>query len=168
MNGAYHSSPFGSPRQPLQQHLPKNYTEVFDERDYECKSDIELESYARNLSNYLNRLLTDMPFPAVLFEKLETRLNGILSMLKKRCAARGVSTTKQAAEERLKRMTASLDAVSTTQPLSPEPEDCEDHRPAKKRKFEFNAEIRRELKAERVRKANQEKEEEEEEVDIEN
>lgn len=156
---SFYQPPFGSPKQQAQPQLAKNYTEIFDERDYECKTDIELESYARNLSNYLNRLLTEMPFPAVLFDKLESRLNGILSMLKKRCAAKGVSTTKHSAEERLKRITASLDAISTTQPSSPD--DAEDHRPAKKRKFEFNEEVRRELRAERERKAKDQAEEEE-------
>lgn len=156
------SSPFGSPSQRTSQPLARNYSEVFDERDYECKSDLELESYARNLSNYLDKLLKDTPFPAFLFEKLEKRYNGILSILKRRSTAKGVSTTAGQARERLQRLNASLDALSSTQPE--EPEDCEDHRPTKKPKlFEFNEEVRRQLKDERKRKERPKGEEEEEE-----
>lgn len=163
MNGGSWSSPFSpNPSQPQQQYQPRNYAEVFDERDYQCKTDIELESYARNLSNYLDKLLKDTPFPAFLFEKLEKRYNGILSILKKRSAAKGVSTTAGQARERLQRLNASLDALSSTQPT--EPDDCEDHRPPKKQRlFEFNEEVRRQLKDERKRKERPKGEEEEEE-----
>lgn len=148
----YYQSPFGSPRQQAPPPLSRNYAEIFDPKDYECKSDLELESYARNLSNYLDKLLKDQPFPAFLFEKLETRFNGILSMLKSRSAAKGVSTTKHSAQERLKRLNASLDALSSTQPASPD-DDVEDHRPLKKvRTFQFNEEIRQEMKEEKKRK----------------
>lgn len=148
----YHS-PFGSPSQHNYSRppLPRNYSEIFDPAEYECKSDLDLESYARNLSNYLNKLLTETPFPAFLFEKLEKRYNGIISILKKRSAAKGVSTTAKEAEERLRRLNAELDAHSSTQPV--EPDDVEDHRPTKKRKFEFNEEVKRELQRERQRKA---------------
>lgn len=131
-----YGSPFGSPRQTQPAPLPRNYSEIFDPAEYECKTDVDLESYARNLSNYLNQLLTQQPFPAFLFDKLEKRLEGITSILKKRSTAKGVCATKQQAEERLKRLTASLDAVSSTQPVSPEEDDLPPSPPYKKRKFE--------------------------------
>jgi hypothetical protein len=64
---------------------PKNYEDKFDIASYEWRSTTDLESYAKNLKNYLARLLQDEPFPAALFEKLEERLNGIRSILQKRC-----------------------------------------------------------------------------------
>lgn len=159
------TSPFGSPSQPQQQPLQRNYSEIFDPKQYECKTDIELESYARNLSNYLDKLLKDTPFPAFLFEKLEKRYNGILCMLKKRSAAKSVSVTPTAARQRLIKLNASLDALSSTQPVEPEEDyDCEDHRPPKKQRlFEFNEEVRRQLKEDRKRKERPKGEEEEEE-----
>jgi len=62
-----------------------NYEETFDPASYSWRDTRELESYARNIKNYLARLLQDDPFPAALFEKLETRLEGIRPILQKRC-----------------------------------------------------------------------------------
>lgn len=130
----------GSPGSPFayqtQKPLPRNYAEEFNEADYECKDSIELESYARNLSNYLNGLLTQTPFPANLFEKLEKRLNGIICLLQKRSAARGV-LNKDQAKERLQALGRKLDATAIPTPSMTTPiamVDEPDH-PPKKRKI---------------------------------
>lgn len=131
-------SPFGSPSQQQRPQLQKNYSEVFDPREYECKDSIELESYARNLHNYLTSLLPQTPFPAFLFEKLEKRLDGITSILQKRCAAKGVLDQDQA-KKRLQALGQRLDqpdaptALPKTFPRGME--DLPSH-PPKKRKME--------------------------------
>lgn len=154
-------SPFYSPKS---SNLARNYSDVFDPAEYECKSDLDLESYARNLSNYLNSLLPQIPFPAFLFNKLETRYNGVLCILKKRSAAKGVLTTRQEAEERLRALNAELDSQMSTPPISLEVDDFEDQRPKKKQKlFSFNPDIKRELEAERKRKREAEEKKQEKE-----
>lgn len=97
--------------------LPRNYSEDFNPADYECKSNIELESYARNLHNYLNSLLPQNPFPAFLFEKLEKRLDGITSILQKRCAASG-ALNKDKAKQRLQTLGSRLDSAVVPMPIS--------------------------------------------------
>lgn len=74
---------------------PKNYADTFDPASYEWRSTSDLESYARNLKNYLARLLQDDPFPAALFEKLEVRLEGIRSILQKRCQEKSGSNLEE-------------------------------------------------------------------------
>ncbi len=153
------NSPFGSPS-PSQQSgpAPRNYAEVFDPRDYEGKSDIELESYARNLHNYIKTLLPQNPFPAILFDKLEKRLDGITSMLTKRYAAKGVLNRTQA-KDRWEKLGQRLDAFAAE-----EPELLE--RPSKRQRVEppCQKEVREELEALRhLRKSYAEKQPEEEE-----
>lgn len=110
-------SPFGNtPPQPeLKPALPRNYADVFRPEDYECKESLELESYARNLHNYLMTLLPQNPFPAFLFDKLEKRLDGITSILQKRSAQSG-AFDKDKAKERLKQLGALLAPVEVTTP----------------------------------------------------
>lgn len=103
------NSPFETRRS---QPLPRNYSEEFVAADYECKDTLELESYQRNLRNYLLSLLQQDPFPAALFDKLEKRLDGIISILEKRYAASGVSVNKKAAEEKLKALDQRLEKIS--------------------------------------------------------
>lgn len=107
MNSPY-TSPFETSRTPT---LPRNYSDTFDPKEYECKDSLELESYARNLHNYLMTLLPQTPFPAFLFEKLEKRLDGITSILQKRSAAKGV-LNKDQAKLRLQKLGARLDATA--------------------------------------------------------
>lgn len=94
-----------------QKPLVKNYAEIFDPKEYECKDSLELESYGRNLHNYLKTLLEQTPFPAFLFEKLEKRLDGITSILANRSAARGV-LDKRAALKRLKDLGERIDSFA--------------------------------------------------------
>lgn len=101
-------SPFNVSSRPP---LPRNYSEEFNAQDYENKNSIELESYARNLHNYLNQLLTQMPFPAFLFEKLEKRLLGITSILQSRSAASG-ALDREKASERLQALGKKLEAAT--------------------------------------------------------
>jgi len=128
------NSPYQNPfDKPVQQQLQRNYSDVFKAEDYECKDSLELESYARNLRNYLMGLLQQDPFPAFLFEKLEKRLDGIVSILTKRSAASNV-LGKNDARARLKQLDALLNkAVEietvTSQQDTPEP-------PLKKRRVD--------------------------------
>lgn len=92
--------------------LQRNYAETFKPEDYECKETLELESYQRNLRNYLLQLLQQDPFPAALFDKLEKRLDGIVSILEKRYLASGVSVNKRQAEEKLKALDQRLEKVN--------------------------------------------------------
>lgn len=96
MNSPY-NNPFANNHKPL----VKNYADTFVEADYDHMSTENLESYARNLHNTLLGLLDQDPYPAALFEKLEKRHDGLLSMLKKRYAASNVSLDKKAARARL-------------------------------------------------------------------
>jgi len=113
MNWPRNESPFGAPGLP-QQPLPKNYSDVFVPADYEHKDSVELESYARNLRNKLLEYLSQEPFPAFLFEKLERRLDGLTSILQKRSAASNV-LSKEQATRRLSTLSARLDpAVPAT------------------------------------------------------
>lgn len=126
MNHHTYHSPFGSPAD-VKQPLPRNYAEAFNPEDYECKDSIELESYARNLHNYLMGLLKQQPFPAFLFEKLEKRLDGITSILQKRSSA-STALNKEAASSRLQALAAKLDSATVeTESLPP---------PVKKRRVE--------------------------------
>lgn len=95
------------------QPLPRNYSDVFNPEDYEWKDSIELESYARNLTNYLRQLLQQTPFPAFLFEKLEKRLDGITSILEKRSLASG-ALDKDKAKERLLALERKITPVAVT------------------------------------------------------
>ena len=105
--------PFGVPALP-QQPLPKNYADEFVAADYEHKDSVELESYARNLRNKLLEYLSQKPFPAFLFEKLEKRLDGLTSILQKRSVVRSVLSAEQATK-RLSILSARLDpAVPAT------------------------------------------------------
>lgn len=122
------SSPFETYQKPPP--LPRNYSEVFDPADYECKSNIELESYARNLHNTLINLLPQKPFPAALFDKLEKRFDGLTSMLTKRCAASGVCTDPTTARLRLSKIAERLDKAVPAMPSLSTPSlmiDEEDH-----------------------------------------
>lgn len=157
-----YNSPFETQAKPV---LNKNYAEVFNEEDYEGKNNIELESYSRNLHNYLKQLLPQNPFPAALFEKLETRLDGLTSMLERRYAASGV-LDRTKAEERLQSISARLDqAPAVLPPTTPKLMIDESPRPLKKRKVPepaFVASIRKDVDALRdLRRSYQEKEEEE-------
>lgn len=126
-NSQFHyNPPMGNPSE-QKQYLPRNYATEFNPEDYECKDSIELESYARNLHNYLMGLLKQTPFPAHLFEKLEKRLDGISSILQKRLSASS-ALTKSEAEARLKKLAAKLDAATVDEP-TPQP-------PIKKRRVE--------------------------------
>lgn len=126
MNHQHYNSPFGSPSD-VKTPLPRNYAEAFNPEDYECKDSIELESYARNLHNYLMSLLKQTPFPAFLFEKLEKRLDGITSILQKRSSASSVSN-KEDAMRRLQTLSSRIDnATVQASPASP---------PLKKRRIE--------------------------------
>ncbi len=108
---------------------PRNYSDVFNPEEYECKASLELESYARNLKNYLLTLLSQDPFPAFLFEKLEKRLDGVSSILQKRSAVSGV-LSKDKAKERLHVLSSRLectDANASEEQTTP---------PAKRRKLD--------------------------------
>lgn len=145
-------SPYNNPfdaRKP--QGLPKNYREEFKEEDYEHMSTEEIESYARNLKNTLLGLLDQDPWPAALFDKLEKRHNGLLSMLKKRYAASSVSTNKQDARQRLLKAQEELDAYATTKR-----EEVESMPPKKKQKLpEFIQEVRRSMKEASLKNSSQ-------------
>jgi len=138
--GSPSGNPFNSPHQ-QQAPLARNYAETFNAADYECKDSIELESYARNLHNYLNTLLPQKPFPAFLFEKLEKRLDGITSILQKRSlASHGLTADKakerlRALDQRLSGSTAS-DAISVPKITTPSGMLDEPSHPPKKRKYE--------------------------------
>lgn len=141
--------------------LQRNYSEIFDPTEYECKTDTELESYARNLRNYVLSLLQQTPFPAFLFDKLSKRLDGVTSLLEKRSAAKGVLTKEQALE-RMKEIEKRLDATSadTQEPSLP------DTPPPKRRRTEAPCQddIKRGLEEQRKRRQQREEEEEEEET----
>lgn len=100
-------SPFHTSPRPS---LPKNYADTFVAADYECKDSIELESYARNLHNYLLTLLPQEPFPQFLFDKLEKRLDGISSILQKRSKDL-VLANKEKAKERLEQLAARISST---------------------------------------------------------
>ena len=124
------NSPFSSYKD---KSLPRNYAEIFDPKDYECKDSLELESYAHNLRNYLLGLLAQKPFPEFLFNKLEKRLDGITSILQSRSSASGV-LNKEQATKRMEVLSQRLDgapATSTSTRI-----DLVSSRPAKKRKIE--------------------------------
>lgn len=148
MNSPYHS-PFNVSSPPQR---PKNYAEVFDPKEYECKESIELESYARNLRNYLMSLLQQEPFPAFLFEKLEKRLDGITSILMKRSVANSVLDKGKAVE----RMRALDRRLEVTAPVLGEtcPQGMHDlpSHPPKKRKLDpiHVQEVRKEAQALRM------------------
>lgn len=126
MNSPY-QNPFETRRA---QPLPRNYSEEFVAADYECKDSVELESYRRNLRNYLLSLLQQDPFPTFLFDKLEKRLDGITSILEKRSAASG-ALTKEAAQQRLKKLDERIQAADAMSQEKPEEE-----RPAKRRRID--------------------------------
>lgn len=129
--GSPFNTGYSSPKAPL----PRNYSDEFNPEEYECKSSIELESYQRNLLNYLKGLLSQDPFPAALFEKLEKRVDGITSILKKRYQEKKTMNLEQA-KRRLEQLSAEL-APSTSTAGSESTEDTtEDTRPMKKRKIE--------------------------------
>lgn len=110
-------SPFNSsPKQTLN----KNYSEVFDPAEYECKDTQDLESYRRNLHNMLMDYLKQTPFPAYLFDKLSKREEGIASILEKRYAASGV-LNKEQAKKKLADLEARMNAVGTMQDENPVP-----------------------------------------------
>lgn len=136
MNSPY-QSPFGQPSQPSKPALPKNYSEVFKEEEYECKDSIELESYARNLRNYLLTLLQQEPFPAFLFEKLEKRLDGITTILMKRSVA-GKIMSKTDATAKMRALERRLDTIAINPPTETTPQGMHDdvNHPPKKRKLE--------------------------------
>lgn len=159
MNGSY-NSPFNvtSPKP-----LPRNYSDVFNAEEYECKESIELESYARNLHNYLNSLLPQTPFPAFLFEKLEKRLDGITCILQKRCQDQN-GMNKDKAKQRLLVLSKRLDSTSLEPPSILPPTtpiamiDEPDH-PPKKRRLEAPCvqDVRKALQEQRQQRAEQEK-----------
>lgn len=127
-----YQNPFDKEQKPQ---LQKNYSDTFNPEEYECKDSIELESYARNLRNYLMTLLQQEPFPQFLFDKLEKRLDGIVSILAKRSAASNVSNKEQA-RARLKALDSALNKAVEITLDSPEPQDTlEDTRPTKKRRL---------------------------------
>lgn len=113
--------------------LTKNYAEVFNETDYEGKSTIELESYARNLSNHLNTYLTQTPFPGALFDKLMARFEGLTSLLEKRYAASGASD-RTGAKSRLEAASLRLESASA-------PKESVSTPPAKRRRVETPAHV---------------------------
>lgn len=121
-----HNSPFGSPSE-VKPTLQKNYGDAFNPEEYECKDSIELESYARNLHNYLMTLLKQTPFPAFLFEKLEKRLDGITSILQKRSSA-STALNKDQAMSRLQAISSRIETATAI----PEPSQP----PLKKRRTE--------------------------------
>jgi hypothetical protein len=122
----HYTSPFGSPSD-VKAPLPRNYSDAFNPEEYECKDSIELESYARNLHNYLMGLLKQTPFPAFLFEKLEKRLDGITSILQKRSSA-STALNKDTAMDRLQKLSSRIDnATAIPEPTPP---------PLKKRRIE--------------------------------
>lgn len=113
---------FASSRPPREGTYPKNYSDAFDPKEYEWKTTEDLECYARNLKNYLTRLLQDDPFPAGLFEKLETRLLGIRSILEKRCQAKTGSNLAEFKKRKiieLDSITFSSEPKTTEQPPEP-------------------------------------------------
>lgn len=135
MNHYKYEPPFGTPGLP-QQPLAKNYSDVFVAADYEHKDSVELESYARNLRNTLLGLLSQKPFPAFLFEKLEKRLDGLTSILAKRSVASTVLDSEKASK-RLAILSARLDPTvpATTRSMGP------DGPPLKKRRFGYLEDI---------------------------
>src|ERR1700760_542102 len=134
-------SPFSSPLLTQQSYarppLPRNYSETFNAADYEKKDSIELESYARNLHNYLQTLLPQNPFPANLFDKLEKRLDGITSILQSRSLASGV-LSRDAAKKKLERLGNRLESTAPVLPtlLTPQGMNDDKKHPAKKRKLD--------------------------------
>ncbi len=163
MQSSSHSSPFETFTPPQKQ---RNYSDIFDPKEYECKDSLELESYARNLHNYLMTLLPQTPFPAFLFEKLEKRLDGITSILQKRCAASGVLNKDQAT----KRLQSISDRLAATAPKPPLYQaegtmvDKTSH-PPKKRKLDFVKDIQKEAQSLRLLKASYNSEDTEEAED---
>lgn len=105
----------------------KNYSDTFVKSEYENKSSVELESYARNLANYLKTLLDQDPFPEFLFDKLEKRLDGIAEILSERKSAAG-TRSKGEARNRLIEIMAKIDPF----------EGEDDSRPPKKQKQDPN------------------------------
>lgn len=155
-------SPWGSPITTAP--LPKNYSDTFNTEEYEAKSSLELESYARNLKNLLMSYLQQDPFPAFLFEKLEKRLDGITSILAKRSAASHV-LNKDQARQRLQELSARIDPVSVDAELPATSRAMGVGPPLKKRKFEYLDDIKKaqaELKDKEKFTINEEAEEEEE------
>lgn len=143
------NSPFGAPSEPRPPPLQRNYADVFKPEDYECKDSVELESYARNLRNYMLQLLQQQPFPQFLFDKLEKRLDGITTILLKRSVANHV-LDKKGAQERLNALDRRLQTIQPILSASTSPQGMLDVNPAplKKRKQsepEHVQEVRREL-----------------------
>lgn len=161
------NSPFGYLNNTPAKPLARNYSETFDPQEYEAKDSIELESYARNLHNYLNSLLTQEPFPAFLFEKLEKRLDGITCILAKRCAASG-ALNKAKAKARLETLGQRLEPVSVPVDLPPTTPrsmiDVKGH-PPKKRKLDCVREVKEDMDALRSLKDSYSTQEVEEEED---
>lgn len=156
MNSPYntYNNPFDNkPQQPA---FPRNYSDTFNEADYECKDSIELESYARNLRNYLMGLLQQDPFPAFLFEKLEKRLDGIVSILKKRSAANNVSN-KQQAQARLKALDTALNKAVNIITDKEEEQEKLDEPPLKKRRLDLPQHVKDINKARKELKESKEK-----------
>lgn len=144
------NSPFGSPSEPRPPPLQRNYADVFKPEDYECKDSVELESYARNLRNYLITLLSQEPFPQFLFDKLEKRLDGITTILLKRSVANHV-LDKKGAQARLNALDRRLETIQPILSASTCPQGMRDVNPAplKKRKAdpEHVQEVRKEMQA---------------------
>lgn len=139
------ASPFYTP--PVPEQKPKNYSDTFVASDYECKTTIDLESYARNLRNTLMGLLSQTPFPGALFDKLEQRLDGITCILQKRYAVSNVSNAEQA-KVKMEAISKRLDALVTV----PNGMDTMPGPPLKKRKYEpCVSDVRKALEQERER-----------------
>lgn len=151
MNSPY-NSPFNvqSPKP-----LPRNYSETFNAEEYECKDSIELESYSRNLRNYLMGLLQQEPFPAFLFEKLEKRLDGITCILMKRSVANPVFD-KEKAKAKMRALDRRLDTIAPAIPTQTTPQGMldEPNHPPKKRKIESPciSDVKKEMEALRMLK----------------
>lgn len=127
-NTPTYRNPFDdAPKGPLYQ--PRNYSDSFKPEEYESMSSIDMEAYARNLHNYLMTLLQQEPFPAFLFEKLEKRLDGLTSLLKKRSAASG-ALNKDKAKERIIALGKQLDQAS---PAPVPMEDTDEPLPKRRR-----------------------------------
>lgn len=156
---SHYGSPFGSPTpEPATRSLPKNYSETFNAEDYECKTTVDLEAYARNLHNMLMDFLKQTPFPAALFNKLEVRLDGITSILQNRYRANAITTDIGTAEHRLRTLSARIAPVSIPTTTTPQAMQDEPDHPPKKRKYSpCIKDARIALKEQRERQATQDK-----------
>lgn len=134
---AYLGQPAHNPFATAQPVYSKNYSEEFKEADYEGKTTVDIESYVRNLQGKLTEYLKEEIFPAALYDRLEKRQTGLISMLKKRYLASGVSTRNQA-RARLELQEEFLSTMGVT--ATPSPSDTfassiEPTTPLKKRRL---------------------------------